>query len=96
MTLDASSRPALARRARVRWDETRSTHVMLYPEGVILLTEQAAEVLALCDGARTLDDLTRELTTRYPDADAETIATDVRDLLERLAARGFIRDVGAP
>jgi pyrroloquinoline quinone biosynthesis protein D len=96
MSLAASSRPALARRARVRWDEARATHVMLYPEGVIVLTAEAAEVLALCDGARTLGDITSELAARYPDADAETVATDVRDLLERLAARGFIREGGAP
>ena len=90
IALGPTARPALRRRARLRWDAARGTHVLLYPEGLLVLTPEAAEVLGLCDGARTVDDLVAALAARYPDAPEATLRTDVTDLLARLAARGFV------
>jgi pyrroloquinoline quinone biosynthesis protein D len=85
--------PALARRARMRWDGARNQHVLLYPEGVLTLTEQAAEVLELVNGQRHLDDIVDTLVERYRDVAREEIYRDVLELVERLRARGFITEV---
>jgi pyrroloquinoline quinone biosynthesis protein D len=83
--------PSLARRARIRWDPTRGCHVLLYPEGVLVLNPEAAEVLELVDGARTLDALVETLSESHPEVDRETLDADVKSLLDQLVARGFVR-----
>jgi pyrroloquinoline quinone biosynthesis protein D len=83
--------PSLARRARVRWDAARDCHVLLYPEGVLVLTPEAAEVIERVDGVRTLEAIVDALADEHPEAPREVIDRDVRELIERLAARGFVR-----
>lgn len=88
----SEGRPTLARRARLKWDQARSAHVLLVPEGVLHLNEQAAEVIELCDGTRSEPDVVRALAERYPDAPVEALAEDVAELLNRLRTRGFVQD----
>jgi pyrroloquinoline quinone biosynthesis protein D len=83
--------PSLARRARLRWDPVRGCHVLLYPEGVLVLNPEAAEILELVDGARTLDAIVTALREAHPEAPPDALGGDVRELLERLVARGFVR-----
>ena len=83
--------PSLARRARVRWDAARDCHVLLYPEGVLVLTPEAAEVIERIDGARSVEAIVDALAGEHPEAPRDVIDGDVRELLERLAARGFVR-----
>jgi len=59
------SRPQLAPGVRLRWDDVRERHVLLYPEGALALNATAANVLELCDGERTIDDIAHELSSRY-------------------------------
>ncbi|MEZ4391182.1 MAG: pyrroloquinoline quinone biosynthesis peptide chaperone PqqD [Polyangiales bacterium] len=94
MTDDANA-PRLARRVRLRADPARGGHVLLFPEGVLVLNESAAEVLALVDGARTLRRIADELAQRHGAPDPSVVLDDVRALLERLGARGFVEGVGA-
>lgn len=57
----------------------------------ILQTNQSgALVWQLCDGRRTIADITAILAAVYPD-DASTIIADVPDLLAALASHGAIR-----
>ena len=51
------TRPRLVTGARLRYDEVREEHVLLIPEGAVRLNPTAAEVLELCDGERSLDDI---------------------------------------
>lgn len=83
--------PSLARRARLKWDPTRDAHVLLYPEGVLVLNAQAADVLGLVDGARSVEGIVDALAAEHPDAPRGAIDADVRELLERLVQRGFVR-----
>jgi len=82
--------PRLARRTRLKWDEARRVTVLLYPEGLLVLTPEATEVIERIDGARTLDAIVDELAAAHVEVPRETIDRDVRDLVERLAARGFV------
>lgn len=80
-------RPQVARRARLRFDKTRDSHVLLMPERVIMLSDTAAEILGLCDGERTVDGIVAELQSRYPDAE---VADDVSEFLEEALDRQWL------
>jgi pyrroloquinoline quinone biosynthesis protein D len=83
-------RPRLAPGTRVRWDRARGTCLLLGPEKGLLLNGTAAAVLRLCDGRRTLDELTNKLAGDFPEADAGRIAVEARELLADLAKRRYI------
>ena len=59
------TRPRLVTGARLQYDDVRDEHVLLIPEGVVRLNPTAAEVLELCDGERSLDDIVGALSARY-------------------------------
>ena len=83
------TRPRLVTGARLQYDDVRSEHVLLIPEGVVRLNPTAAEVLELCDGERSLDDIASALSARYDGAD---VHDDVRELVDGLAAKGLVVD----
>ncbi len=83
--------PSLARRARLKWDPTRDCHVLLYPEGVLVLSPEAAEIIERIDGARPLDSIVDAIATEHPEAPRDVIDRDVRELVERLQSRGFVK-----
>jgi pyrroloquinoline quinone biosynthesis protein D len=83
------TRPRLVTGARLHYDDVRSEHVLLIPEGVVRLNPTAAEVLALCDGERSLDDIAGALSERYDGAD---VHDDVRQLVDALAGKGLVID----
>lgn len=81
-----SGRPELAGHVRLRFDQARGRHVLLGPESVTVLNRTAADVLDLCDGQRTVDEIVIELRKRY----TGVVGDDVRIFLARLAGK---RDV---
>jgi coenzyme PQQ biosynthesis protein PqqD len=86
------TRPRLATGARLQYDEVREEHLLLVPEGVVRLNATAAEVLELCDGERSLDEIVCALVERYDGADLDG---DVRGLVEAMAAKGLVVDAAA-
>jgi pyrroloquinoline quinone biosynthesis protein D len=86
------TRPRLATGARLRYDEVREEHLLLVPEGVVRLNPTAAEVLELCDGERTLDEIVGALAARYEGSD---VRDDVRGLVDGMAHRGLVVDAAA-
>jgi pyrroloquinoline quinone biosynthesis protein D len=82
-----SGKLRLVARARMKRDEVRGLDVLLVPEAVIELNAQGAEVLELCDGTRTLEEIVTQLGAHYPGAD---IGGDVRAFVARLEARGLL------
>jgi pyrroloquinoline quinone biosynthesis protein D len=86
------TRPRLATGARLQYDEVREEHLLLVPEGVVRLNATAAEVLELCDGERSLDDVVGALSARYDGAD---LGEDVRGLVQAMAEKGLVVDADA-
>jgi pyrroloquinoline quinone biosynthesis protein D len=86
------TRPRLVTGARLQFDDVREEHVLLVPEGVVRLNATAAEVLGLCDGERSLDEIVGALAARYDGAD---LGDDVRGLLDAMAQKGLVVDAGA-
>lgn len=83
------TRPRLMTGARLRYDDVREEHFLLIPEGVVRLNASAAEVLALCDGERSLDDVVGALSARYEGAD---VRADVLELVDAMVQRGLVVD----
>jgi len=83
------TRPRLVTGARLRYDEVREEHVLLIPEGAVRLNPSAAEVLELCDGERSLDDIVGALSARYEGAD---VRDDIRELVDAMTQRGLVVD----
>lgn len=81
--------PRLVTGARLRYDEVREEHLLLVPEGAVRLNPSAAEILELCDGQRSVDEIVDVLTARYDGAD---VADDVRELVDGMAERGVLID----
>jgi pyrroloquinoline quinone biosynthesis protein D len=86
MALTASSVPALWRLARLDFDTVRQQHVLLYPEGAVLLNETGAAILELCDGRRSIAAIAQVLSERY----RCEVVSDVIEYLSRLEDRELI------
>ena len=85
------SRPVLARHARLKFDEARQVWVILVPERVLAPDEIAVEILQLCDGVSSVNQLIDVLAAKYA-ADRGTIGTDVIAMLRDLAEKGFLAE----
>jgi pyrroloquinoline quinone biosynthesis protein D len=82
----STNRPHLARQVRLEWDPVRERHVLLAPEGVLVLNQTGATILGLCDGERTVVEIVEELRGRYNRVAGE----EVRDFLARLVAKRWV------
>jgi pyrroloquinoline quinone biosynthesis protein D len=86
------TRPCLVTGARLAYDDVRGEHVLLVPEGLVRLNPSAAEVLDLCDGERSLDEIVSALSARY---DGFDLHDDVRELVDAMTQRGLVIDAAA-
>ena len=78
-TLDASTRPRLGAGFRLQWEPAQSCHVLLYPEGMVKLNGSAGEIMARCDGERSIEAIVGELETAF---NAAGLAPDVISFVE--------------
>jgi coenzyme PQQ biosynthesis protein PqqD len=85
--LTDTCKPRLAPKTRLKWDGVRQKHLLLIPEGVLVLNSTAHEVLELCDGLRTVAEISQTLRARYV---SDAIDGDVKEILQRLWQKTFI------
>lgn len=83
--LPNSTVPRLRRGVRLTNDPTRGDLALL-PEGVVVLNDTAAAVLALCDGVSNIGSIVERLGVEYEGVRAE----DVAELLDRLSRRRVV------
>ena len=88
MELTVATVPVLWRLARMDFDPVRQRHVLLYPEGTVLLNETGAAILQLCDGRRSVAEIAGVLQERYN----SDVTDDVIAYLSGLAENELIRD----
>jgi pyrroloquinoline quinone biosynthesis protein D len=77
----------LWRLARLEYDAVRQRHVLLYPEGAVLLNDTGAAILELCNGTRTVDEIVTILNERYH----TDVSADVTEYLSQMADRELVR-----
>lgn len=78
----------LARGHRIQYETVQGCDVLLYPEGVVQLSESAAMILKTVDGHKTASEIAATLIQQFPEAG--DISGDVRGFLEVAHARGWI------
>jgi len=82
-------KPRLMRGVRLKYDETRGEWLLLAPERVIKADAIAVEILKRCDGTATFAAIVDDLAAQFS-AGRARIETDVRALLEELAAKRMV------
>jgi len=73
---------------RLQWEEAQDCYVLLYPEGMVKLSQSAGEIMQRCNGKRAVDDIIEELATKFPGAD---LAADIYKFLEVAYGNGWLR-----
>ncbi|MEV0384911.1 pyrroloquinoline quinone biosynthesis peptide chaperone PqqD [Nonomuraea sp. NPDC050643] len=87
MSGPAGWRPALSRSAVLRHDPVRQAELLIVPERIVVLNEEAAAIVALCDGQRTVADIVAGIVAEFPEGDE----ADVVEFLDRVRAEGWLR-----
>lgn len=82
-TLAPDECPRIASGFRLQWEPAQDCHVLLYPEGMVKLNRSAGEILARCDGCRSVAEIVTDLERAF---DASGLEGDVLAFLE-IAAR---------
>ncbi len=82
-----TAKPRLAAKVRLKRDDIRQKPLLLFPEGVLVLNQTAHEVVALCDGQRTVAGIVKTLGEKFG---SDMIEQDVKDLLARLIEKGLM------
>jgi pyrroloquinoline quinone biosynthesis protein D len=83
-----TSQPHLA--AGCRWGTHGEQKVVLFPEGMIRVQGTGENILELCDGQRTIQEIVATLSGRYGTADPVKITEDVSSFLEALQQKRIV------
>ena len=88
--ISAASKPVLPPHIKLRHDAGRGRWLILAPERIFDPDDIAVEVLKLCDGARTVGEITEQLAKDY-NAPREDIEADIITMLQDLADKGVVK-----
>jgi len=83
-----SSQPRFA--SGCRWGTQGEERVVLFPEGMIRVQGTGQNILELCDGQRTVQEIVTALSATYTGADAVKIREDVGSFLEALQQKRIV------
>jgi pyrroloquinoline quinone biosynthesis protein D len=83
-----SSQPRFA--AGCRWGTEGEERVVLFPEGMIRVQGTGQNILELCDGQRTVQEIVTALSATYSGADPVKIREDVGSFLEALQRKRVV------
>jgi pyrroloquinoline quinone biosynthesis protein D len=73
---------------RLQWEEAQQKNVILYPEGMVELNQSSAEILKLCDGTHTLDQIVNILEQKFA---TTGLTNDITAFLEVALKNGWIQ-----
>lgn len=83
-----TSQPRLA--SGCRWGTHGEQQVVLFPEGMIRVQGTGRNILELCNGQRTVQEIVATLSERYGTADPVKITEDVSSFLEVLQRKRIV------
>lgn len=90
LSTDGDYRPRLALGVRLHRDRHERRWVLLYPEGFLRTSETGTALLRLCNGRRSIDEITAALARIYRKT-AGSVRADVIDSLDQLSDRNLVR-----
>jgi pyrroloquinoline quinone biosynthesis protein D len=79
--------PVIPSRFRLQWEPAQNAHVLLYPEGMVKLSDSAAQILNRVDGGRSVSTIIDDLEHSFRGAD---LKADVLEFLTIALERGWI------
>ena len=86
---NAESVIAISEKFRFQWEEAQNCFVLLYPEGMVELNPSAGEVLQLCDGKRSVQDIVDALNEKF--GKPERLEADVYEFLAEADNNAWLR-----
>ena len=72
----------------MQYETAQKSHVLLYPEGMVKLNDSASQILLLCDGSRTVDEIVTELERKFG---LSNLGPDITHMLAESARRNLSR-----
>ena len=73
---------------RVQWEEVQNCYVVLYPEGMVKLSQSAGEIMKRIDGEKSVIDIIDDISSAFDGAD---VKEDVMKFLDVVYGNGWIR-----
>ena len=73
---------------RVQWEEVQNCYVVLYPEGMVKLSQSAGEIMQRIDGEKSVINIIDDISNAFDGAD---VKEDVMKFLEVVYGNGWIR-----
>jgi len=72
---------------QLQWEEKQDCFVLLYPEGMVQLSQSAGEILNLCDGENTVDSITNKLEVKFS---TSGLKDDIIDFIDDAMKRNWV------
>jgi len=85
--MDVTTRPLLSRLFRLQWEPAQDAYVLLYPEGMVKLSQSASEILKRCDGKTTIETIVLDLENAFS---VKGLQDDVSAFLNEACSRGWL------
>lgn len=89
MTIDKENIIEVAPTFRVQWEEVQDCWVVLYPEGMVKLSQSAGEIMKRIDGKVSIEFIIKDLEKTFSETNLEG---DVLKFLEVAYDNGWIRN----
>lgn len=81
--------PKLNRLYRLQFEKVQGCHVLLFPEGMIKLSESASEILLKVNGENSDDNIVAALQEKFPEAPS-SMEQDIREFLLHATEKQWI------
>ncbi|MHC8441328.1 MAG: pyrroloquinoline quinone biosynthesis peptide chaperone PqqD [Candidatus Eutrophobiaceae bacterium] len=81
--------PEIASTFRLQWETVQNCFVILYPEGMVKLSQSAGEIMQRIDGSTTVEDIVRSLEKHFS---TNGIEDDIHAFLEHAHDNGWIKN----
>ena len=89
--LESQSIPEIAPTFRLQWEEVQNCYVVLYPEGMVKLSQTAGEIMKRVDGKTNIADIVKQLEQAFQ---SQGLMDDVLKFLRDAHENGWVRPKG--
>jgi len=89
MDIDKENIIEVAPTFRVQWEEVQDCYVVLYPEGMVKLSQSAGEIMKRVDAQTSITSIIKDLEETFSETNLEN---DVLKFLEVAYDTGWIRN----
>ncbi len=72
---------------RFQWEEAQNSYVLLYPEGMVKLSQSAGEIMKRIDGETSIAQIVTNLETTFAGAD---LREDVMSFIKQATENGWL------